>query len=79
MASGKFFAGRETVSTPLDVQASLVVRVCGCPLLLEDKRIRGLLLLFAHGNDIIHIVFVDFLGKWNSTIAVHGFRPQLVY
>ena len=25
------------------------------------------------------MVFVDLLGKWNSTIAVHGFRAQLVH
>lgn len=25
------------------------------------------------------MVFVDFFGKWNSTIAVHGFRAQLVH
>lgn len=31
VALGKFFAGRETVSTPLEVQDSLVVTVCGCP------------------------------------------------
>ncbi len=25
------------------------------------------------------MVFVDLFGKWNSTIAVHGFRAQLVH
>ncbi len=25
------------------------------------------------------MVFVDLFGKWNSTIAVHGFRAQFVH
>ncbi len=25
------------------------------------------------------MVFIDLFGKWNSTIAVHGFRAQLVH
>lgn len=25
------------------------------------------------------MVFVDLFGKWNSTIAVHGFRAQLIH